>query len=170
MLQHGCACLQFHSVCCRSIVSASFRWCTSSGWFRSVPTTSCHQADAFFPKFEALIGRARLIVVDASTQYTIAELKLVTQKLEPARIMVVVEQRSHLPADLANLVVLTRPDVAGADSEDFLNQVQNWLRGAAETQQPKLLEEPMRLLHSRGISCSCDRGHLTLGNQAPATP
>lgn len=104
--------------------------------------------DSIFPKIEALIERAQLVIVDASTQYTLAELRLAARRIESSRILVVAEAASRLPSDLSNVLMLTRPDVLSADPEAFLARVRKWLESAAERFQPELVHEPTRLLQA----------------------
>jgi hypothetical protein len=103
--------------------------------------------DTFLPKIDALIERALLFVVDASSQYTLAELRLAARKVDASRILIVAERTSNLPSDLQGVLVVTRPDVVTADPEDFLGQVRTWFASAAERLEPGLAAEPRRLLH-----------------------
>jgi SIR2-like protein len=103
--------------------------------------------DAILPKIDALIGRARLMVVDASTDFTLEELRIGIRQLhDPTRILIIY-QEGTTPPDIM-LQSLARPDVTVDDPEPFLNQVQDWLHSAAERLRPDLLGEPTRLLHA----------------------
>jgi len=102
--------------------------------------------DTFLPKIDALIERAVLFVVDASSQYTLAELFAAAKKFDMSRILVVVQQRSDLPIDLDRVSVLTRPDVVSADPDEFLSRVRAWFGDAAKRLGPGLAAEPQRLL------------------------
>lgn len=106
--------------------------------------------DTIFPKIDALIKRAQLFLVDASTQYTIAELQLASKNIDPSRILIVVQRNTRLLIEISkNYRVITRPDVSTADPEDFLNQIKAWLTIAAEQFAPKSVLEPRRLLEAR---------------------
>jgi hypothetical protein len=120
--------------------------------FGFVPVTAddvVSPGDTFLPKIDALMERAFLFVVDASTRFTLAELRLAERKIDPSRILVIVESGSNLPVDLKGVRMVTRPDVAVADPEEFLGQVRTWLNAAAQRSAPTLVEEPGRLLAAR---------------------
>lgn len=103
--------------------------------------------DAIFPKIDALIKRAQLFVVDASTQYTLTELQLALKKIDPSRILIVTERKNQqLPIDLPKVHRLTRPDVSSADPVDFLEGLRSWLNDAAERFESTSMSEPHRLL------------------------
>lgn len=105
--------------------------------------------DTIFPKVEALIQRAQLFVVDASTPNTLLELAIAQVKLDWSRILVIAPSLGALPFDMREVRVLVRPDIATADLGEFLLQVEQWFSAAAERFKPMLLEEPMRLLRAR---------------------
>ncbi len=106
--------------------------------------------DTVLAKIEALIQRALLIVVDASTQNTLLELVVALRaKLDASRILVIVEPTATLPVDIRELQVIFRPDVSTADPDEFLIQLDQWFSAAAERHKPLLLEEPARLLAAR---------------------
>jgi hypothetical protein len=102
--------------------------------------------DTILPKIDALIGRAVLMVVDASPEFTVAELRLALNYLDPTRILAVKQQESGLPTDVQGIQVITRSDVTTTDPEQFLIEVEKWLTKAAERLRPTLLAEPTRLL------------------------
>jgi len=104
--------------------------------------------DTFLPKIDALIERALLFLVDASTQFTIAEFLLAAKKLAPSRILVITPELASFPFDVQNITVITRPDVVSGDLEEFLFKVLAWFATAAERLQPSLADEPRRLLES----------------------
>lgn len=105
--------------------------------------------DSVLAKIEALIERAFLIVVDASSQNTTAELQLAAKKIERSRLLVVIQRGARPPVDVRDVRVVTRPDIAAADPQEFVNQLQAWLHQAVQEYRPELLEEPSRLLRAR---------------------
>lgn len=104
--------------------------------------------DNIFAKIDALIKRARLFVVDVSTQNTLAELQLATRNIDPSQILVILEQKTQIPIDIAKYRIITRPDVSNADPEHFLETIREWLSIAAEKSAPTLTSEPRRLLNA----------------------
>ena len=106
--------------------------------------------DTILPKIEALIHRAQLFVVDASTPSTLLELNMARRaEIDWARILVVAPSADDVPVDLGEIRVVIRPDIATADSDDFLVQISNWFSAAAERFRPTLAEEPRRLLQAK---------------------
>jgi SIR2-like domain len=105
--------------------------------------------DTFLPKIDALIERTLLFIVDASSQFTLEELRLAARKVDTSRILIVAQRTSNLPNDVKEAKVIIRPDVASADPEDFLAQVRAWFAVAADRFQPGLEAEPRRLLQAR---------------------
>lgn len=102
--------------------------------------------DTILPKVDALIGRALLMIVDASSEFTLAEFRFGIRRLPGGRILLIGQQGARLPSDLAGYLYLQRPDVNREDPDTFLEAVHEWLRTAAEELRPTLLAEPSRLL------------------------
>src|SRR5262249_11738436 len=71
--------------------------------------------DSVSAKIEALIQRAQLFVVDASTSNTLLELGIARARMEWSQILVVSPSPRDLPSDVAHVQALVRPDVAAAD-------------------------------------------------------
>lgn len=105
--------------------------------------------DSVFAKIEALIQRAQLFVVDASTSNTLLELGMARARMDWSRILLVSPSPGELPVDVRDIQVLVRPDVAAAESEEFLVAVSKWFAAAAEQIGPRLTEEPRRLLRAK---------------------
>ena len=68
--------------------------------------------DAIIAKIDALISRARLMVVDASSNYTVNELRLALKKMDNSRILIITTAGISLPVDIAGTRVLKRPDTS----------------------------------------------------------
>ena len=100
-------------------------------------------------KTEALIQRAHLFVVDASSVNTLFELGMARARMDASRILVVAPSPGELPVDLKEVRTLLRPDVAATESEEFLFAVGQWFAHAANRSAPRLAEEPRRLLQAR---------------------
>ncbi len=105
--------------------------------------------DTIFAKIEALILRAQLIVVDASTSNTLLELGMARGQMDWSRILVVAPSPADIPIDLREIRVLIRPDLANTDSDEFLSEIGQWFAAAAERFMPRLVKEPQRLLQAK---------------------
>jgi hypothetical protein len=106
--------------------------------------------DTVLAKVEALIRRALLIVVDASSQNTLFEFGVaLREKFDASRILLVTEPTSAAAFESHPLSVVVWPDVSVADPHEFLTQLDRWFARAAGRHKPLLLEEPTRLLAAR---------------------
>lgn len=105
--------------------------------------------DTILVKIEALIQRAQLFVVDASSPYTLFELGMARARMNASRILVVAPSPGELPVDLKEVQALLRPDVAATESEEFALAVDRWFAAAADRFAPRLAEEPRRLLRAK---------------------
>jgi len=101
--------------------------------------------DTFLPKIDALIGRALLMIVDASSEFTLAEFRFGIRRLPAPRVLLIAQQTMRVPFDIAGYRFIQRPDVSLEDPEPFLEHVHEWLKAAAEELRPTLLAEPSRL-------------------------
>ena len=119
------------------------------GFVPMSPDEVVSPGDTILAKVEALIQRAQLFVVDVSTPNTLVELGIAQAKLDQSRILVIGPSLGVLPFDMREVRVLVRPDIATADLGEFSLQVEQWFAAAAERFKPTLLEEPMRLLHTK---------------------
>ncbi len=100
-------------------------------------------------KIDALISRAAAVVVDASSKNTIYELKLAFSRLDPSRILIVVEDSESLPKDIQQFDYLIRERNALLDPKTFLGRIEKWLSNIFTSLEPSLMEEPQRLLSIR---------------------
>lgn len=105
--------------------------------------------DSVTAKIEALISRAVLVIVDASTHSTVVEQRMALDKLDHSRILTIVPERAQPAHDYyptRDSRLLVRPDIAVVDAEEFLSQIQDWLMEAAQRFRHVLFDEPSRLL------------------------
>ena len=103
--------------------------------------------DAVVAKIDALISRAFLVVVDASSEFTLAEARMAFVRKQPNRTLIAVGEDVPVPVDLPpEAVVLRRPDLASVDVADFLDAFGRWLRNAASGLESTVADEPRRLL------------------------
>jgi hypothetical protein len=100
-------------------------------------------------KLDALIERSVLVVVDASTQTTIAECRMALARLDPTRVLVIAGGSDPTPLDRQDILVLHRPDVREVDPTDFLESLRKWFSQATEKYSGSLHDEPLRLLRAR---------------------
>ena len=105
--------------------------------------------EAVLAKVEALIQRAQLFVVDASSPNTLLELRMARRRADTAAILVVAPSPVDLPFDLKGSRTLVRPDMADTESEEFVLAVSEWFAAAADRVAPDLVDEPRRLLGAR---------------------
>ena len=119
--------------------------------FGFVPVTAddvVAPGDAIIAKIDALISRTRLMVVDASSDYTVNELRLALKKMDNSRILIITPAGISLPVDIAGTMVLKRPDISSNEPEDFLAALREWLAQAEQLYAPTLTDEPTRLLQA----------------------
>ncbi len=112
-------------------------------------------------KIEALISRAFLIIVDASSEFTLDEARMVAARDRPGRLLIIIEEGISIPIDIQSPIntqglvdtqrinILHRPDLASVEVEEFLNNLVVWLQEVTEGLKPKLSGEALRLLHAR---------------------
>jgi uncharacterized protein YutE (UPF0331/DUF86 family) len=117
-----------------------------------VPVTA---ADVIAPgenytaKIDAIMRRSVAAVIDVSSQNTLLELGMILEMRPPLRILVVGEAHAVLPWDVANLRAVRRNNAPIADQPELLATLRTWLRDVAAELQPRLAEEPQRLLGVR---------------------
>lgn len=117
-----------------------------------VPVTA---ADVIAPgenytaKIDAIMRRSVAAVVDVTTQNTMLELGMLMGMRRPLQTLVVVEERTVLSSDLADHEVAKRAKGPIADQPALLRTFEDWFRGVAADIQPRLAEEPLRLLGVR---------------------
>ena len=102
-------------------------------------------------KIEALIFRSFLIVVDASSEFTLTHARMVLNcEVDVSnRVRVIVEEGTPIPIDIQQIKILRRPKIASIDFRQFLDTMMTWFRESAIEIKPKLSEEPRRLLDAR---------------------
>ncbi len=105
--------------------------------------------DAIAAKVEALIGRAELVIVDASQPWTRYELEFAYKQLGPERMLAILQQDLVAPTNLTGLVFLRRPTLPVEEPEELLNQIDEWLLQKAGELASELTNEPERLLQKR---------------------
>jgi hypothetical protein len=105
--------------------------------------------ESIAPKINALISRSAAVVVDASSRNTIYELRLALDRLEKQKILIVTENEKNMLSDSQDFIQLVRTRETIAEPEQFLAQIDNWLKGVSEQVTPILMDEPKRLLQHK---------------------
>ena len=100
-------------------------------------------------KIDALISRAALVVVDASSEFTLAEVGMAVSRNEPDRLLVIIEEQGPIPVDVQGSRIVRRPDLASVEVHEFLESLEGWLQNAATELEPTFSHEPRRLLIAR---------------------
>jgi hypothetical protein len=113
-------------------------------------------------KIDAIMRRSVAAVVDVTTQNTILELGMLIGMSRPLQTLVVVEEGAVLPSDLANQVVARRAKGPIADQPALLHKFEDWFRRVAADIQPRLAEEPLRLLSVREYRAAVISGIIHL--------
>lgn len=103
----------------------------------------------FLAKIDALLSRAVIVIVDASSEATLAEMGMAMARTEKAHILLVQEEGTQLPSSFRNIINLTRPSLTSIDVQPFLDRFQEWIEGIATEFGPGLSNEPLRLLEAR---------------------
>jgi len=117
--------------------------------FGFVPITAdevISPGDYIAAKIEALIERASVVVVDATSPATMAEMRIALEKDKSKRLLVISEERVDIPLDLQNIQYILRPAKPSIEAGRFLEQISTWFEALAADVKPMLSEEPNRLL------------------------
>ena len=106
--------------------------------------------DSHVAKIDALISRAFLVVVDASSEFTIAEARMALIRKDPDKTFIVVgEDAPSLTGLPRGTVLLRRPDLASPGAEQFFDKLAEALRRASLEFAPDYADETRRLLDAQ---------------------
>lgn len=120
--------------------------------------------DNAFAKVDALIDRAAVVLVEATSQWTWAELRMALARTSEGsreddqaerplftrnQILAVITDQDELPPNLEGVRVLTRPDLISEDPGYFLSELENILTGISDEMEIRISEEPLRLFEAR---------------------
>ena len=101
-------------------------------------------------KIDALISRAFLVVVDASSEFTLAEARMALIRKDPDKTFIIVGEDTPSPAGLPRGTMLVRrPDLASPRAEQFFSKLAAELRHASLEFAPDYADETRRLLDAR---------------------
>ena len=115
-------------------------------------------------QIEALIRRSFLIVLDASSEFSLAHARMVLnyeveassefslaqahpplRYFESKRVRVIIEEGAPIPIDFQHINILRRPNFSSIDFRQFLDTMMTWFQESAIEIKPMLSEEPRRL-------------------------
>lgn len=106
--------------------------------------------DSIVAKIVALIDRADVVVIDTSSQWTLAELGLIISRgVEREAVLIVTGDQGSLPDDLQYVRSLRRPPAGELGQADFLEQVRRWFNQLSERLPANPMEEARRLLRKK---------------------
>ena len=103
-------------------------------------------------KIDALISRAFLVIVDASSEFSLAEARMAFTHNEidnRRRVIIIVEQGASIPFDIGQRQILHRPNLASVEVDQFRDELEGWIQEAVGELKPKLHSETRRLLQAR---------------------
>jgi len=123
----------------------------SSGFIPVTAEDFVTVGDNWTAGISAIIKRAELIVVDASTPNTQYELSLALSKehKEKSNILVITDGFSRMPKDLQDLMYLKRASDPYADIDNLTENIERWFRDKSEVFRTTFEEEPKRLLDKK---------------------
>lgn len=106
--------------------------------------------DNWVAKITALIDRSEFVVVDIATQNTQFELGIAqAKKTKSTKILIVSEEDSLLPFDVAEQLYITRSSDPYDEPEYFAERIENWFVQVIEPMKITYIEEPDRLLKKK---------------------
>ena len=104
--------------------------------------------DNLVVKIEALISRALLVLVDASSDFAVAEARMAIARKKPDRVRVIFKEGVFIPFNIPHVQILQRPDLlAPTETQDFLLALQAWFQETVGELESRL-SEAHHLLHA----------------------
>ena len=103
----------------------------------------------YLAKIDALIARVSLIVVDVSSDFTLAEVRMAIARNALEKLIIITEEKSKLPFDLQKYQLIHRPEIASIEMTPFIETLRTWLTKVAVDLKPSLAHEPKRLLQAK---------------------
>lgn len=106
--------------------------------------------DNWMAKIAALIDKAEFVVIDITSQNTIFELGLaLSQHKSPNRVLIITDESSPLPNDLAGQLMIRRPDNPYQAIEELRSKIKGWFTKHLVDLNLTYGEEPRRLLNKK---------------------
>jgi len=103
----------------------------------------------YLAKIDALINRVSLVIVDVSSDFTLAEVRMAMARNAPNKLIIIVEEGAQLPFDIQEFRVVYRPEITSVEIAPFVNTLGEWLEEAAQELEPSFSHEPRRLLQAK---------------------
>jgi hypothetical protein len=103
----------------------------------------------YLAKIDALINRVSLVVVDVSSDFTLAEVKMAMARNAPNQLIIIAEEGAQLPFNIQNYRVVYRPKLTSVEIDPFINTLGQWLSDIAQELEPSFSHEPRRLLQAK---------------------
>ena len=100
-------------------------------------------------RIDALLTRSHLVVIDASNQHALREARILSTRIGPKRLLIIIEQGAFIPIDVEFARVLYRPSLTTIDVQHFLSNLEEWFSEEAKEYEPRLVNEVQRLLSAR---------------------
>ena len=103
----------------------------------------------YLAKIDALINRVSLVIVDVSSDFTLAEVRMAMARNAPNKLIIIAEEGAQLPFDIQEFRVVYRPEITSVEIAPFVNTLGEWLEEAAQELEPSFSHEPRRLLQAK---------------------
>ncbi len=118
-----------------------------TGFIPLAPEDVISPAGSDVAKREALVTRARAIVVDVTSPSTLRELDFVLVSAPEAQLLIVAMQGEPLPLELPEEApIVYRSPATLRDPHGFSTRIAQWLQGEGALTSDELINEPNRLL------------------------
>ncbi len=104
--------------------------------------------DNLVAKIEALISKAFLVLIDASSNFASVETRIAITRKKADRVRIIFEEGTTIPLNIRQAQILKRPDLESDEVETFLAALDGWFKEAAKELKPRLVEAH-RLLHAK---------------------
>ena len=100
-------------------------------------------------RIDALLTRSHLVVIDASNEHALREARMLSTRIGPKRLLIIIEQGAFVSIDVKFARVLYRPSLTTIDVHHFLSNLEEWFSEEAKEYEPRLVNEVQRLLSAR---------------------
>lgn len=105
--------------------------------------------DNYFAKLDALMARSSVVIVDVSSDFTLAELRMALARPLKGQLLVISPEIARLPVDVLQYQIIQRPNLTDLDESEFEEILAGHLATVAEDLRPTLTTEAYRLLEAK---------------------
>ena len=105
--------------------------------------------ESYLAKIDALINRVSIVVVDVSSDFTLAEVRMAMTRQDAEKVIIVAEEDAPIPSDIRSYLVTRRPSITSVEVGPFLEILSEVLNRAARELEPAFSHEPKRLLRAK---------------------